>query len=104
MHFLMLTFLVIATFAVMTVLFVVWIIASILRGITRLITGPGLRQKPRISPPAMPVIHSSANAGIRPCPRENCRAANPAGARFCRRCGHGIQPAHQVHARRVAML
>jgi hypothetical protein len=104
MHFLMLTFLVIATFAVMAVLFVVWVIAAILRGFTRLITGPGLREKPRISPPAMQAIHTSATAGVRPCPRENCRAANPAAARFCKRCGHGFQPAQTVQARRVAML
>ena len=103
MHILMFTFLVIATFLVMIVLFVFWVMASVVRGFTRLITGPGLRDKPRIHPPAMHAIHTSAGP-IFPCPRENCRAANPANARFCRRCGHGVQPAQAVRARRVAML
>lgn len=103
MHFLMFSFLVIATFIVMTVLFVFWVIASLLRGFTRLITGPGLRQQPRMSGPAMQPIHTSAGA-MRSCQRENCRAPNPGGARFCRRCGHAFQPAQAVQARRVAML
>lgn len=103
MHVVMFSLLVVITFVVMLTLFVFWVIASILRGFTRLITGPGLRDKPRISPPAMQPIRTSAMAA-RPCPRDSCRATNPADARFCRRCGHGFQPAQAVHARRVAML
>jgi hypothetical protein len=103
MHVLMFSFLVIATFIVMTVLFVFWVVASLLRGFTRLITGPGLRDKPRIHQAAMQPIRTSAGTA-RACPRDNCHAMNPVGARFCRRCGHGFQPAQVVNARRVAML
>jgi len=103
MHVVVFTFLVIATLVVMSVLFVFWILVSIIRGFARLITGPGLHKQPRFSGPAMHPIRTSAGA-MRACPRENCRAQNPAAARFCRRCGHGFEPAQVVRARRVAML
>ena len=37
------------------------------------------------------------------CPTPGCLAINPADARFCRRCGHGLPAAHRVQVRRAAV-
>ena len=37
------------------------------------------------------------------CPTPGCLAVNPADARFCRRCGHGLPAAHRVQVRRAAV-
>lgn len=37
------------------------------------------------------------------CPTDGCHAINPADARFCRRCGHGLPAAHRVQVRRAAV-
>ena len=37
------------------------------------------------------------------CPVDGCHAINPADARFCRRCGHGLPAAQRVQVRRAAV-
>jgi len=37
------------------------------------------------------------------CPMAGCLAINPANARFCRRCGHGMPYAQHVQVRRAAV-
>ena len=37
------------------------------------------------------------------CPTPGCLAINPADARFCRRCGHGMPAANRVQVRRAAV-
>jgi len=69
-----------------------WVIVSIVRLISRAMSG------------------QSANAptlqqfGAGPtCPNDRCRTTNPAGARFCRRCGHALGQPQRASVRRAAM-
>ena len=99
MHLMLFTFLVIAAVVGTAVLFVFWVVVTILRGITRLIVGPRLGPPPmRHLPPHVPV------GNVRPCGRISCRALNPIEARFCRRCGQSLQDPQCVSVRRVAMF
>jgi hypothetical protein len=77
-------------------LFVFWLIVTVLRALTRLILGPGLSE-PRVLPPI-------AASPTRTCPRDSCRAMNPASAHFCRRCGQRLEDPRRVTVRRAAML
>jgi hypothetical protein len=37
------------------------------------------------------------------CSNSGCLASNPADAKFCRRCGHGLPAATRVQVRRAAV-
>ena len=96
MHVMLFMLVLIAAVVATVLLFVFWLIVTLLRGLTRLVLGPGLRQPsalPRRDPP-----------GTRRCPIESCRAVNPAEARYCRRCGQRMEDPHRVAVRRAAML
>ena len=95
-HGLVLIFFVAAAIVVTLVLFAFWLLITFLRGLTRLILGPGLKK-----PAAPPQQQTPAT---RSCPRDGCRATNYSGARFCRRCGQQFDPPQRVPARRVAMF
>lgn len=91
MHVMFLGFSAIAILVMTVVLFVFWLGVTILRGITRLLIGPGLRQPPRRRPMQSPAM--------RICVRPACRAINPVEARFCRRCGQDFNdPRHATES------
>ena len=75
-----------------------WVIVLIIRLLARAIGGG--RALSRVGPPRLP--HQRAC-----CVHSNCRAANPATARFCRRCGRTVAGSMQGRGdavvRRVAM-
>lgn len=79
------------------VLFVFWLIVTILRAATRLLMGP------KMPPPPM-LQHPHPPGPVRVCGRISCRAFNPIGARFCRRCGQRLEHPRNVAVRRVAMF
>jgi hypothetical protein len=80
-------------------LFVGWVIFAVVRAATNGVTHG-----------ARAMTHAAgANGGggvpghtVR-CPTNGCHAINPADARFCRRCGHGLPAAHRVQVRRAAV-
>ena len=101
MHAMLIMFLLIAGVVAVTFLFVFWVVITILRGVGRLIFGPA----PGRVPPVPAVIHQPPNmAPMRLCERVSCRAMNPVGAKFCRRCGHSFGAPQQVPVRRAIML
>jgi hypothetical protein len=96
MHFIMVTFIIALALCLTAVLFIVWVIAAIFRGITRLFLGPGLKQRVMLPPRDAP--HT------RRCGRDSCKSLNPVEARFCRRCGQRMEDPQRVAVRRAAML
>ena len=105
MHVIPTFFIIVAALVVMTLVCAFWLIVTILRGLTRLLLGPGLKRPPVLPPasiaaPSYPRDYSNA----RRCAHEACRAQNPVEARFCRRCGQPIGPTHAAAAGRAAML
>jgi hypothetical protein len=70
----------VAAIVVAAVLFGVWAVVIIFR-----VVGRGIASLLGFSRPMEPLTRPSY-----PCPREACRAINPASARFCRRCGHEL--------------
>jgi hypothetical protein len=75
------------------IVFVVWVAVTALRaiinGLTALFYGPRRTT----------VSHNNMIF----CPTRGCGASNPAHARFCRRCGHGLPMAQRVQVRRAAV-
>jgi len=72
--------------------FVGWVIYSVVR-----LVATGISQNARTASGAALPGHT-----VR-CPTNACLAVNPADARFCRRCGHGLPAAHRVQVRRAAV-
>jgi len=77
-------------------LFVFWLVVTILRGITRLILGPGIRKRAGLP------VHDPPDT--RRCHRDSCMGLNPVEARFCRRCGQRLEDPQHVAVRRAAMF
>lgn len=96
MHLMLFTLVIFVAIVGTLLLFVFWLIVTVLRGITRLVVGPGLKQ-----PPGLP---RRAATYTRLCCRDSCRSINPAEARFCRRCGQRLEDPHRVAVRRAAMF
>ena len=89
----------IAVIAITAVLFGGWLIVAVISLIGRLLMKPF-----RPGANSMLTLPSEATSSTIRCPNERCRAENPAGASFCRRCGTPVRSAVQpVQARRVAM-
>jgi ribosomal protein L40E len=88
-------FIFIAIIAVTAVLFGGWLIVVIVRG------GIGIMNHLLGGSSARPMSLPGQNNTI--CPQANCRAANPASAAFCRRCGRQMPRAQRVTVRRAAM-
>jgi ribosomal protein L40E len=83
--------------AISAVLFVVWVIWSVLRilGTVFFHVLFGRRKAP--------VMIEAKPLNVMVCPNPRCRDENPTGARFCRRCGSEMPGAQHVLARRAAM-
>ena len=91
MPFVLVIFVIIALIAVAVLFFGGWVVVSVFRLLIRGIFGPRrIDSTGRFASPAML------------CRRERCRAMNPPGARFCRRCGVSLH-AETRPIRRVAM-
>jgi len=95
MHVMFFSLVVVAAIIGAAVLFVFWLIVTLLRMFTRLLLGPGLKQPP-------PLTHNPP--GVRACPRSSCHAINPVEARFCRRCGQRFDDPQRVPVRRAAIF
>jgi hypothetical protein len=97
MHLMMFTLLIVAAIVVTMILFVFWLALVVVRWVSRLFLGPGLKQ------PAQRITQRDP-PHTRRCPQESCKASNPAEARFCRRCGNRMDEPNRAPVRRVAML
>lgn len=76
------------------IVFGIWVVVTILRGLFRGAAYiAGVPPKQELPQPGRTVT----------CPHENCHAANPSIARFCRRCGRELPQAQHVSVRRAAM-
>jgi uncharacterized paraquat-inducible protein A len=84
-----------AVIVVTALLFVCWLVVIVLRGITRLFLGPGLKTPPKLAQRDPP--HT------RRCERESCRAINASEARFCRRCGQRMGAPQRASVQRAAV-
>jgi hypothetical protein len=91
---LVMTFLIfMVVIAISAILFGGWVFITIVRMVLRLLFPA------RTGPREVSVEPSSTVT----CSRERCRASNPPGARFCRRCGRVLPAVEHVPVRRVAM-
>ncbi len=92
------------------VVFCGWVAFTVVRLIVSgMATIFGLRPRRRFAPfgPAAagavaPARFTPPPQGVR-CQTRGCCAANPRGARFCRRCGRGLPMAQPVQVRRAAV-
>jgi hypothetical protein len=82
-----------AVIALAGMLFAVWVVFIIARG---LMNGLGALLHRRQRPTPIIAIGSR-------CQTRGCQQLNPEGARFCRRCGRGLPGAHRVQVRRAAV-
>ncbi len=76
---------------VLVLVFGGWIIVSVVRLIARALHGG---RSSALPPPPRNFVR---------CGHPRCRAENPSGARFCRRCGKMLRVADTVVVRKVAM-
>jgi hypothetical protein len=79
------------------VLFVFWLVVTIIRMVGRLLIGQ------KVAPSAIPQ-HPHPPGTVRMCGRISCRALNPLEARFGRQCGQRLEHPQNVAVRRVAMF
>ena len=96
MHVMLFIMLVLVAIVGTALLFVFWLVVTILRAITRMIFGPGFKHRP--------VSCESDPPDTRRCPRDSCQGINPVEARFCRRCGQRFEDPQHVAVRRAAMF
>lgn len=87
--------------AVTVVVFGIWLIVTVVRMIARAIGGGSCMSRPDALP-APPRSIARELLSVR-CRRSGCGADNPAGAKFCRRCGAELAETQSVSVRRVAM-
>lgn len=97
MHAMLFIMLVLVAIVGTALLFVFWLVVTILRAVTRMLFGRGLKP-PRV------IEAASDPSDTRRCWRDSCRGINPVEARFCRRCGQRLEDPHHVAVRRAAML
>jgi ribosomal protein L40E len=86
--------------AVTALVFAVWLVVTLLK-LTFRAVGAIVAPAPQRHTDPQHVAHSPPMHG-RVCANERCHATNPAGARFCRRCGRDLS-VQRVSARRAAM-
>lgn len=87
-------FIFIGVIVLTAVVFGFWLIITVVRGIFRGAAYiAGVPPKQELPQPGRSVA----------CPQDNCHAANPSVARFCRRCGRELPQAQRVNVRRAAM-
>jgi hypothetical protein len=80
--------------AVTLILFGGWVLVNISRGLASLL-GLNHRVPPRVHQRS--ASHGGPSREVLQCRVPGCRHPNPAGARFCRHCGHAF-PAFQIAA------
>jgi hypothetical protein len=100
-EFFLALFIFIGVMAVTVLVFGGWIIVKIIRGVSGLL---GVRPPPQ--PPRQftsGAVQSPAPPGYVRCNVPGCRHLNPAGAKFCRHCGHAFPLPQYVAARRAVM-
>ncbi|MDB5173621.1 MAG: hypothetical protein JWO87_3878 [Phycisphaerales bacterium] len=87
MHLVFATLIFIAVIVVTVIIFGGWVVVTLIRTIARAISGP------RTAPVARQVSYGPplARQQLIRCPQTRCMADNPAGARFCRRCGQAME-------------
>ena len=78
------------------ILFVGWVIVTVVRAVA----GSAAKGARQVTYAATGVALPGHTVR---CPVTGCLAINPADARFCRRCGHGMPAAHRVQVRRAAV-
>lgn len=83
--------LVITAIAIAAVLFCAWAVVAIVKGIFRLFV-PKRKQGLLV------------NESVQMCGNPQCKCANPAHARFCRRCGKSLPSLLRVVSSRAAVL
>ena len=93
-HFGMFIVMIVAFVIVAALLFVSWLVVIVLRGITRLLLGPGLKPSPKR-------VVQRDPSDTRRCIQNDCRAINVVEARFCRRCGRRMDDPQHVSVRRA---
>jgi hypothetical protein len=97
MHLVLAPLIVFAVIVVTVIFFGGWVVVTIVRTIARAFGGPRTapvgRQVSYSPPPIQQLVR---------CPQTRCMADNPAGARFCRRCGQAMEAGKAVRVRRVA--
>lgn len=81
---------VVLTMTVLTTIFGGWLIVSLVRGTSRRLGGGSTNWR------------SFPASDVRQCPQRGCLMANPAEARFCRRCGTPLAAARSSSAARRA--
>jgi hypothetical protein len=91
-------FIFIAIIALTAILFGGWVIVSIVRLLASAATTVFAPNHP-----TAPNQLTSAPLSTVRCGNRACLAQNPATARFCRRCGHGLPAAARVQVRRAAV-
>lgn len=74
----------IAAMAVAFLLFIGWVVVTIIKAVKRAFTRPSIAARQSIP------TRDYSPAGTIRCPRENCRHWNPIPAQFCRRCGMNL--------------
>ena len=97
MHAMLFIMLVMVAIVGTALLFVFWLLVTILRSMTRMIFGPGLKRP-------TPTLCQADPPDTRRCPRDSCHGLNPVEARFCRRCGQRFEDPQHVAVRRAAMF
>ena len=110
MEFFVTVFIFVGIMAVTVLVFGAWILVNVIRGFFGLFAPPKPPQMQNRSGPAnwRPVqahVTASPVLGTVQCGVPGCRRINPAGARFCRRCGHAFPQQQAVTStRRAAVL
>lgn len=97
MHVMMFTLVIAAALVATVLLFIFWLIVVVLRGVTRMVLGPGIKPPP-------PQLPQRLTPHTRQCAHQSCKAINPSDARFCRRCGQHMEDPRRVPVRRAALL
>ena len=94
-------FIFVGVIAITALIFGGWVIINVARGIGALF---GIHPRRAIATAPGPRSMTQAGGSTVQCRVPGCRHPNPAGARFCRHCGHAFPQMQAVAARRVAML
>ena len=94
-------FIFVAIIAITAILFGGWVIVSIVRLLASAVTTLFAPNRADVAK-QLPTVRGLAAEAVQ-CRNAGCQATNPADAKFCRRCGHGLPAAHRVQVRRAAV-
>lgn len=97
----LLTFVILFSVVLITAgLFFVWLVIKVIGGFVRLVTGAGRSPGPARPPYAYHRALPPPPPARVNCGHARCRALNPGGARFCRRCGKMLGSSEEIAAYR----